>query len=50
MYACGAGWLATFIGVEKAWFAGVQPFLIGDAVKVVIAALLAQTAWRQAMR
>jgi len=50
MYACGAGWLASFIGVQKAWIGGVQPFLIGDAVKIVIAALIAQTAWRQVIR
>jgi biotin transport system substrate-specific component len=50
IYAFGFSWLSTFIGAQKAWFGGVQPFLIGDAVKVVIAALLAQTAWRQVIR
>jgi len=50
IYALGAGWLATFIGAQKAWLGGVQPFLIGDGVKVLIAALMAQTAWRQVSR
>lgn len=50
MYACGAGWLATFVGPQKALMAGVVPFVVGDAVKIVIAALVAQTAWRQVIR
>jgi biotin transport system substrate-specific component len=50
IFALGFGWLATFIGASKAWLAGVQPFLLGDAVKLAIAALISQTAWRQVVR
>jgi len=50
IYALGFAWLSTFIGAQKAWLGGVQPFVIGDSVKVLIAALLSQTAWRQVGR
>jgi len=36
IYALGFAWLATFIGAERAFAAGVLPFLLGDAVKVAI--------------
>ncbi len=40
IYACGAGWLALQIGAAKAWIFGVLPFLLGDALKIGLAALL----------
>lgn len=40
--ALGFGWLASLIGAEKAFVGGVLPFLIGDAIKLVLAALLAK--------
>lgn len=43
IYACGVTWLATLIGWEKAVAAGVMPFVLGDALKCVLAALVA---WR----
>ena len=46
----GFGWLSAFIGASKAWFGGVQPFLVGDGVKLLVAALISQTAWRQVGR
>jgi biotin transport system substrate-specific component len=36
----GFAYLATIIGVEKAWIGGVVPFLLGDALKITIAALV----------
>lgn len=45
IYLFGAGWLATLIGFEKAIAGGVLPFLLGDAVKVVLAALIVPGAW-----
>lgn len=36
----GFAYLATIIGVEKAWAGGVVPFLLGDALKIAIAALI----------
>jgi biotin transport system substrate-specific component len=37
--ACGFAWLATLIGIDKAWAGGVMPFLLGDLLKIAIAAL-----------
>jgi biotin transport system substrate-specific component len=39
LLALGYIWLATLIGPEAAWVAGVLPFLLGDLLKVAIAAL-----------
>lgn len=36
--AGGASWLAHFVGIELAFALGVAPFLIGDAVKTLLAA------------
>lgn len=36
IYLCGAGYLATFVGWEKAVCLGVVPFLLGDAIKVAL--------------
>jgi len=46
VYATGAGWLATFAGFEAALASGVLPFLPGDVVKSVLAALLLPAAWK----
>jgi biotin transport system substrate-specific component len=37
--AFGYAWLASLIGPEAAWTGGVAPFLLGDLLKVAIAAL-----------
>jgi biotin transport system substrate-specific component len=39
LLAIGYLWLATLVGPEAAWTAGVLPFLFGDLLKVAIAAL-----------
>jgi biotin transport system substrate-specific component len=44
IYLCGAGWLATMIGIEAALLAGVLPFLLGDAGKALVAAAAARAA------
>lgn len=44
IYVCGAGWLATMVGLEAAVVLGVLPFLIGDAGKAIVAALAARAA------
>ena len=43
IYVLGATWLALFLGVGPvaALTPGVVPFLLGDAVKVVVAATIA---------
>jgi biotin transport system substrate-specific component len=42
----GAAWLASFVGVGRAFLLGVAPFLAGDVVKTVIAAALLPLSWR----
>lgn len=47
IYACGVTWLAVVLGsFSKALAAGLLPFLIGDALKLVSAALVLPTAWK----
>jgi biotin transport system substrate-specific component len=36
IYILGAGYLSTLLGVQKAILLGVAPFLIGDALKIVL--------------
>ncbi len=35
--ACGAAWLALFIGGEQAWQLGVEPFILGSLLKSLLA-------------
>lgn len=37
IYLCGASYLATFVGLSKAFLLGVAPFLIGDILKSLVA-------------
>jgi biotin transport system substrate-specific component len=47
IYICGVAWLAIVLGsVSSAMAAGLMPFLIGDAIKLVTAALALPTVWR----
>lgn len=46
IYLCGVSWLAVHIGFEKALAAGLFPFLPGDAVKLLAAALALPAAWK----
>ena len=50
IFALGFGWLANLIGTEKAWIAGVMPFILGDAIKLVLAALIAKGVLKGAAR
>jgi biotin transport system substrate-specific component len=47
IYAVGATWLAHALGVgaQQAWDLGVKDFLIGDAIKIALAAGLLPAAW-----
>jgi len=45
MMAMGFAWLATLIGVEKSWQFGVLPFIVGDLIKVALAASLVPAVW-----
>jgi biotin transport system substrate-specific component len=48
IYFFGAGWLVVGLGMTPAaaFMAGVAPFLVGDAVKAIVAATLLPAAWR----
>lgn len=46
IYLFGYAWLASLIGMQKAFTFGVWPFLWGDAMKLVVAACLMPAAWR----
>ncbi len=48
VYACGLPWLMAFLDVDLATglALGVTPFLIGDAAKMVAAAIVLPGAWR----
>lgn len=52
MYGTGVTWLAFYlhVGPAKAIALGLTPFVIGDAVKAAIAAVLLPGAWRLADR
>ena len=45
MMAMGYGWLANYIGAEKAWQFGVLPFVVPDLIKVALAATLVPAVW-----
>ncbi|MFO3796044.1 MAG: biotin transporter BioY, partial [Anaerolineales bacterium] len=46
IYLCGASWLAFFLGPIAALQKGVLPFVLGDSIKLILAALALPTAWR----
>lgn len=45
MMAMGFAWLALLIGPEKSWQFGVVPFVVGDLIKVALAASLVPAVW-----
>lgn len=45
IYAFGATGLAAILGWQNAFSAGVLPFLLGDALKIALAAALLPSAW-----
>lgn len=46
IYIFGIAWLSVFLGFRQAILAGLVPFLIGDAVKLVAAGLVLPAAWK----
>ena len=47
IYICGVAWLSVVLGsFGKALAAGLIPFLIGDAIKLVAAAVVLPAAWK----
>lgn len=45
IYVPGVAWLAGLIGIEKAIQFGLMPFLLGDALKLVLATALLPLCW-----
>ncbi len=45
IFGLGFAWLSHFVGLESALLHGVVPFIAGDVVKMVLAALLVPTIW-----
>jgi biotin transport system substrate-specific component len=47
IYGCGLPWLAhsAHLSAAQAWHLGARPFLVGDAVKIGLAAGLLPAAW-----
>jgi len=49
IYLCGVAWLAVVLGsLGNAVAAGLVPFLIGDAIKLIAASLALPAAWKLA--
>jgi biotin transport system substrate-specific component len=49
IYLLGVAWLAIVLGsIGKAVIAGILPFLIGDVIKLILAALALPAAWKLA--
>jgi len=49
IYVCGVIWLSILLGnFSKAIAAGLTPFLIGDFIKLIAAALILPAAWKLA--
>lgn len=47
IYVCGIAWLTAVLGsFSQALVAGLLPFLIGDAMKLIAASLILPTAWK----
>jgi biotin transport system substrate-specific component len=48
--ACGAAWLAVGMGWERAYAAGVAPFMLATIVKTILAGVTLPLAWRAVQR
>jgi biotin transport system substrate-specific component len=46
IYLCGVAWLSAFLGLQRALVAGFLPFVIGDILKMLAAALALPAAWK----
>lgn len=46
IYAVGLPWLVHFVGGEKAFLLGLYPFVIGDLLKLTLAALALPAGWK----
>lgn len=46
IYVFGLLWLARFVPADEVLALGLYPFLLGDAIKLVLAAAVVPTGWR----
>ena len=46
IYGFGLLWLSILTGVKEALVAGLYPFLVGDCLKIVLAALVLPAGWK----
>jgi len=46
IYVGGAAWLSLLVGPKAAVLTGVAPFVIGDVIKIALAALALPTGWK----
>ncbi len=46
IYVFGLAWLSRYVGWGQVLALGLFPFLIGDAVKLIAAALIVPAGWR----
>src|SRR5262245_41267804 len=46
IYVPGLLWLSTFVGTDKVFAFGLTPFLFGDVLKLVLAAVALPLAWK----
>lgn len=46
LYGPGLAWLARFAGMDKALALGLYPFLVGDLLKILVAASMLPLGWK----
>lgn len=46
IYACGLPWLALYVGLGNVLALGLVPFIVGDAVKILLTAAVLPASWR----
>jgi biotin transport system substrate-specific component len=46
LYVPGLLWLSTFVGTEKVLAYGLTPFILGDLLKLALAAVVMPAAWK----
>ena len=46
IYLCGFSWLSVFLGAEKAFTAGILPFIAGDLIKIMLISISLPLSWK----